>query len=61
MAKQAPKKLAPEFVRAAYRGITDEFRLYPPTKPGDSPYVRLPNGKRATVSQRRDGSYIVNE
>jgi hypothetical protein len=61
LAKQQPPKPPPTFVRAAYKGIADEFRLYEPLKPGEKPFVRLPNGKRATVTQRRDGSYLVDE
>jgi hypothetical protein len=61
MGKMSPQKQPPTYVRAAYKGIADEFRLYEPLKPGEKPFVRLPNGKRATVTQRRDGSYLVDE
>lgn len=59
--KEPPQKREPVFVRAARKGVMDEYRLYDPLKPGDKPFVRLPNGKRATVTQRRDGSYLVDE
>lgn len=46
-------------VKVAYKGILDEFKLYA-DKEG-RPYVVLPNGKRALVTARRDGTYMLTE
>lgn len=60
MAKQPPEpRPDPREVRAAYKGITDTFKLYVDTEGRE--YVRLPSGKRARVSARRDGTYVVEE
>ena len=61
MAKHPAKPEKPEkvFVQVAYKGILDTFRLYD-AKDG-SKYVLLPNGKRAAVVPRSDGSYLVQE
>lgn len=61
MAKPQPKPEPPPLVRVAYKGILDEFKLYNDPKSDGRPYIKLPNGKRAWVVTRQDGTYRVDE
>ena len=55
MGKSEPKPV----VKVAYRGILADFKLH--TLPDGRRYVVQPDGKRAYVTERRDGSYIVEK
>lgn len=60
MAKQHKAPEPRPLVRVAYKGILDEFKLYNDPKDNRS-YIKMPNGKRAFVTQRQDGTYMVQE
>ncbi len=56
--KPKEKPAPPPLVQVAYAGRMTEFKLYADTETG-AEYVKLPNGKKALVAKRRDGTYVV--
>jgi hypothetical protein len=54
-----PEKVAPFTAQVSYAGRSTECRVY--TDQAGGLYVRLPNGKRAPVTKRRDDTYVATE